>query len=137
VTTAEEIAADLRARIPNLKQGSLSVFGDVFGGRVDNIHTIVALMPWTIVCGSPSTVGSPYSCGTQGVTATETEFKIQFPSRVRWEWFYYGREKVLENRYYIDHARVGDKVTVATDADWAPSSFSPSTRRPAIELLGM
>lgn len=137
--TTQEIAGDLAVRIPALKSGSLSVFGDIFGGRIDNIHVIVSAQAVNDDClvldfdgGETLRVWNP-----DGVTASTAEFKIRDATRVRWEWFYYGQRQADENRYFIEHERVGDEVTARTDADWAPRNFSPSTQRPAVELLGM
>lgn len=134
----QELAGGLATRIPALKSGSLSVFGDIFGGRMDNIHVIVGVRPVDAEClvldfdgGETLHVWNP-----SGVTASAVEFTIQGATRVRWEWFYYGREQSPGNRYFIEHVRVGDVITARTDADWAPRNFSPSLQRPAVELLG-
>lgn len=134
----QDIADDLATRIPDLKSGSLSVFGDIFGGRIDNIHVIVGARQVDGEClvldfdgGETLHVWNP-----SGVTASAVEFKIEGATRVRWEWFYYGREQVLGNRYFIEHVRVGDGITARTDADWAPRTFSPSSQHPAVELVG-
>jgi hypothetical protein len=139
VGTTQEIAGDLATRIPALKSGSLSVFGDIFGGRIDNIHVIVGVQAVDEDClvlyfdgGETLRVWNP-----EEVTASAVEFKIRDATQVRWEWFYYGREQSPENRYFIEHARVGDDITARTDADWAPRTFSPSSQRPAVELLGL
>ena len=92
--TTQEIAADLTARMSSLKRGSLSVFGDVFGGRIDNVHTMVAArgvgdcLILDFDGGETLQVWHPW-----GVTASEINFRIQGASRVRWEWFYYGRQR--------------------------------------------
>lgn len=31
----------IAAAVPNIKRGSLVVFGDIFGGRIDNWHEVV------------------------------------------------------------------------------------------------
>ncbi len=137
--TTQEIAGGLATRIPALKSGSLSVFGDIFGGRIDNIHVIVGVKAVDEDClvldfdgGESLRVWNP-----DGVAASAGEFKIQDATRVRWEWFYYGQEQSPETRYFIEHARVGDDISARTDADWAPRTFSPSSQRPAVELLGL
>jgi hypothetical protein len=58
-------------------------------------------------------------------------------SKVRWEWFYYGREETPANRYFIEHVRDGDTVQVTTDVDWAPIRSVATTEKPAVEVLGM
>lgn len=137
MSSTREIADGLAAHLAALKSGSLSVFGDIFGGRIDNIHVIVGVRVVGDDClaldfegGETLQVWNP-----DGVTASGTEFKIQSATRVRWEWFYYGRPQSPENRYFIEHARAGDDVTARSDADWSPRNFSPSPQYPAVELL--
>lgn len=139
VVTTHEVANDLTARLSALKSGSLCVFGDIFGGRIDNIHTIVGVHALDKDClvldfdgGESLRVWNP-----AGVKASAAEFVIRDATRVRWEWFYYGREQTAANRYFIEHARMGDSVIASADVDWAPTSYSPSPQRPAVELLGM
>jgi len=40
--------------IPDVKRGSLVVFGDIFGGRIDDIHTVTGAKPWAIPNASSS-----------------------------------------------------------------------------------
>jgi hypothetical protein len=42
MSAAGDVAAKITARVPDVKRGSLSAFGDIFGGRVDNIHTVTS-----------------------------------------------------------------------------------------------
>ena len=42
MTSASDLAAEISQLIPYVKRGSLVVFGDIFGGRIDNIHTVTA-----------------------------------------------------------------------------------------------
>lgn len=137
VTTPTELAAGLAPRLSKLKSGSLSVFGDIFGGRVDNVHRISRVdadgecLVLHFDGGETLRVWHP-----DGVTASETEFTIRDATRVRWEWHYYGREHTPENRYFIEHVRTGEQVRASTDAAWRPRKFSPSTGSPAVEILG-
>jgi len=138
MTSAESIVSEIVQRLPTLKRGSLSAYGDIFGGRIDNIHIVTGAH----ALGS-SGVGIEFNDGEtlavwnpDGATISEVEFKIRTASRVRWEWFYYGRPHVPENRYFIEHVRTDDDISVTTDVDWGPNSFAPSAQRCAIELLG-
>src|SRR5215469_2018322 len=40
MTSASDLAEEISQLIPCVKRGSLVVFGDIFGGRIDNIHTV-------------------------------------------------------------------------------------------------
>ncbi|WP_372735367.1 hypothetical protein [Nocardioides sp.] len=140
MTIASDIAADIGQRIPEVKSGSLAVYGDVFGGRVDNIHTVVrahvdddgACLVLEFNEGESLRVWNP-----EGAAISGREFRIQRASRVRWEWYYYGRPHAPENRYYIEHVCGVDGVDATTNADWAPHDFAPSVGKPAVELLGL
>jgi hypothetical protein len=39
---APAVAHEIRRRLLNVKRGSLAVFGDIFGGRIDHIHIATA-----------------------------------------------------------------------------------------------
>ena len=39
--TSDEVGATVKAALPNLKRGTLVVWGDIFGGRIDNVHQVV------------------------------------------------------------------------------------------------
>ena len=131
------LAEDLRSRLPSLKRGSLRVFGDVFGGRVDNVHTIVGVrargdcLLLDFDRGELLQVWEP-----DGVTADARVFRIERATRVRWEWFHYGREPSPENRRLIEHVLVGDEVTVTTDSPSWARGLAPAVGRPAVELVG-
>ena len=62
-------------------------------------------------------------------------FEILEASRVRWEWFYYGREKLPENRYYLDCTACGDVAAVSTNVDWFQTSSEIRRQGAAAELL--
>lgn len=136
-----DAATDISHKLPGVKSGSLVVYGDIFGGRIDNIHVITAAevspdRPERLIIhfneGETLTVWDPGHA-----TISANEFRIADASRVRWEWYYYGRPRTDTNRYFIEHVRTGDSVVVTTDVDWAPSQFKPIATRPAVELLGM
>ena len=138
-STAGEIANKITNAIPNIKRGSLAVFGDIFGGRIDNIHWIVGV--WVNADGSVTILFNEGETLTvwdpAGFRVSRDEFRIDHASRVRWEWFYYGREKLPENRYFIEHWSDGASVRADTDRDYGSSQFRPTVDRPAVELLGM
>jgi hypothetical protein len=72
--------------------------------------------------------------GPEGARMEGKSFIIQRASRVRWEWFYYGRPKLPENRFFIEHVVSGESIEVSSDADWAPRNFRPSRMGPAVSI---
>jgi hypothetical protein len=140
VTEAEKIADEISERLPDIKSGSLAVFGDIFGGRVDNIHTVRAAR----VGGTPEHIVVEFDDDEtlevwepHGSTVDAQTFRIRRATKVRWEWFYYGRPKIPANRYYREHVVDGQIVTATTNVDWYTPVFDPTLERPAVELLGL
>lgn len=138
MTHAAAIADQIQGALPQVKSGSLVVWGDIFGGRIDNIHFVKAARAE----GNPARLVVEFNYGErlevwepEGSRITASEFRIQRAAKVRWQWFYYGRPQTPENLYFIEHLRTGDAVTVTTDWDASQSSFNPSRDRPAVELL--
>jgi hypothetical protein len=139
MTEAERIARDIAACLPDVKRGSLVVFGDIFGGRIDNIHTVRSAE----ATGTPPRLVIKFDddetlevWDPEGVTVSASELRIVWATKVRWEWFCYGRPKTPENHYFIEHVTAGAEVTASTNADWAPHAFNPSTRRSAVDIVG-
>jgi hypothetical protein len=140
ISAAGEVAAKITARVPDVKRGSLSVFGDIFGGRVDNIHTVTS----ATAEGEPDRLVVVFDEGEtlevwepEGAFVDAHGFRIAIASKVRWEWFYCGRDETPANRYFIEHVRDGDTVRATTDGDWAPIRSEATTEKPAVEVLGM
>jgi hypothetical protein len=139
VAEAQTIADVISRQLPDVKRGSLVVFGDIFGGRIDNVHTV----------RSARAVGTPQRLiiefdddeilevwDPEGAIVSATDLRIDRATKVRWEWFYYGRPKTPENRYFIEHVNVGETITTTTNVDWAPLAFHPSSHCPAVEIVG-
>ena len=129
----------IERELPNIKSGSLVVFGDIFGGRVDNIHRVVGAVEnedgsttAQFDQGETLTVWDP-----AGVDVSADHFTVLRASRVRWEWFYYGREHLPENRYFVEHRNDGTHVDTTTNVNWYTPTFAPSPDRPAVELVGL
>jgi hypothetical protein len=124
--------------LPNLKRGSLVVFGDIFGGRIDNIHSAVSAE----IGGSPTRLRVEFNEGESlevwdpaDYSFGPRDFRIATASRVRWEWFYYGKPKTPENHFFIQHEVRNGVVSATSDAIWAPRLFAPSLSQPAVVLL--
>jgi hypothetical protein len=139
VTPAPDLAAEISQLIPHVRRGSLVVFGDIFGGRIDNIHTVIAAR----TLGDPERLLVEFDEGETlevwdpgSAMISSGEFSISTAAKVRWEWFCYGGLKVPENRFFIEHTRANDAVIAKTNATWAGLTFAPSAARAAVELLG-
>jgi hypothetical protein len=136
---AVDLVDAIMQALPDIKSGSLAVFGDIFGGRVDNIHHVVSAAhndDGSILIefdgGETLTVWDP-----DGIEVGPHDFRVARATRVRWEWFYYGRPQLAENRYVQEHRVQDGGVLVSTNADWYQPSFAPSIDRPAVEILAM
>lgn len=140
MSEAKEIADAIARSLPDVKRGSLAVFGDIFGGRIDNIHSVRAAR----AVGAPERLVVEFDddetlevWDPADWEISATAFRIRHASKVRWEWFYYGRPKVRENRYYHEHTSVGGVIRATSNVDWYQPSFHPSADREAVELLGL
>jgi len=139
VADLEGIASDIRRHLPGVRSGSLVVYGDIFGGRIDNIHVLVSVtgddeadcLSFTFNEGELLQVWNP-----RGVSISDREFRIQRAARVRWEWFYYGRPRTPANLRVIEHRVTAAGVEATTDFDPSRRRFAPTADRPAVELLG-
>lgn len=115
--------------------GSLCVFGDWFGRPMDNWHQLVSheekegYVRLAFNEGETLEVWEP-----TGLRMDGKSFVIQRATRVRWEWFYYGRPKLLENRFFIEHVVAGQSIEASSNVDWAPHSFKPSRAEPAVSI---
>lgn len=115
--------------------GSLCVFGDWFGRPMDNWHQVVSheekegYVRLTFNEGETLEVWEPAGLRMEGKS-----FIIQQASRVRWEWFYYGRPKLPENRFSIEHVVSGQKIEATTNVQWALGRFEPSRAHPAVSI---
>ena len=118
--------------------GSLCLFGEWFGGRpYENQHTLTAVRvdDGAVVLnfdeGETLTVWNPAR-----VSVTEDGLRIARASRVRLEWFYYGRTQAPENRYSIDYQVDSDgAISVADTADWYEPDHRPDPLVDAVAFL--
>jgi len=130
----EDVATFIRGHTPRIN-GSLCVFGDWFGRPMDNCHRLLyceakeGYVRLSFDEGETLEVWNPAEVRMEGES-----FIIQRASRVRWEWFYSGRPKLPENRFFIEHVASGDRIEASSDAHWAAYSFQPSTGKPAISI---
>ena len=106
-----------------------------FGRPYDNVHKIIgcsaagANLVVEFSGGERLTVTDP-----EGVEAGPDTFLIRKASRVRWEWFYYGRPQTPNNRYFFEYTADGSSVKAHTNVDWYTPSLSPSISAKAVEM---
>lgn len=119
------------------RSGTLQVWGEWFGRPMDNVHTCTncEAQDGSIVlhCAGNErlVVWSPKGFKTRGFTLI-----IQHASRVRWEWYYYGRPQIAENLLFNDYAMRGAQITKESSAPWrAPHQATAEAN--AIELVGL
>jgi len=80
--------------------------------------------------GETLTVENP-----EGLELSSTLFSIRSASAVRWEWFYYGRPHIADNRYFYQFTRGASFVEAQSNVDRYKPDFSPSPANNAAELL--
>lgn len=138
MSSAREAAELFTGQLPDIMCGSIAVFGDIFGGGIDNIHTVIsaeaALYSDRLVVrfyeGETLEVWNPVD-----VAVGADVFRIGDATRVRWEWFYYGRPRIESNRQFIDHVKSGRRVETTYRTIGAPPRLIPIAERPAVKIL--
>jgi hypothetical protein len=130
----EDVAKFVREHAAQIN-GSLCVFGDWFGRPMDNWHKLVSHEAKEGYIRLAFDEGETLEVwDAAGARMEGKSFIIQRASRVRWEWFYYGRPKLPENRFFIEHVVSGESIDASSDADWAPRVFKPSRAEPAVSI---
>lgn len=130
----EDIGRFIRDHASNINV-SLCVFGDWFGRPGDNCHRLVSheakedYVRLKFDEGETLEVWNP-----EGLRVDGRSFIIEKASRVRWEWFYYERPKNRQNRLFIEHLLVGERIEATTNIEWPPSRFAPSQSYPAVSI---
>ena len=112
------------------------MFGDWFGRPMDNVHNVVDTesdgdtLILTFKNNETLTIWNPSGYSTVGYT-----IRITDADRVRWEWYYYGREQTPENLLFHDYAKQDGGIAVSR----SHGSDNPgaSAENPAVELIGL
>jgi hypothetical protein len=60
------------------------------------------------------------------------EVRIQNAARIRFEWFYYGRPKTDQNRYFMDFTRTDHRIDHQNNGTL---TLRPMHRDPAVEFV--
>jgi hypothetical protein len=129
----EDIAEFLQKYSTEIR-GTLCVFGDWFGRPHDNWHSVVAYelkeghLRLSFNEGETLDVWGPRGIRTEG-----NGIAIQHADRVRWEWSYYGRPKLPENRFFREYVVDRGNIEV-TCTDPSPPASKPSLREPAVTI---
>ena len=132
----EQMARSLQDALPRVKSGSLRIWGEWFGKPYDNHHVLKECSVKDDVLHLHFDEGETLSVWfPDGVTFDASTFQVAHASRVRWEWYYYGREKIAPNRYFQDFVKVGDAITVETNIDWYKPKFRPRATEPAVKIV--
>jgi hypothetical protein len=134
-TEAGRIASVIRKALPNVKGGTLRFWGSWFGRPMDNFHQVVS-------CGFRGDVLVVHFderevlrvWDPRKATIDEKTFQIMDATRVRWQWFYYGRRKVPKNLYFEDFTKGETRITVETNVDWYTPRFYTNRTMPAVEI---
>lgn len=136
MTQAEEIASKINADLTRVKSGSLRLWGEWFGKPYDNVHQVIRTEGSGSLLAVHFDLGETLFVWAPGSYLINNEiFRIEDAARVRWEWFYYGRPQVAENRYFIDFEKTTDAIRSSTNIDWYTPAFQPDDSLPAAEIL--
>jgi hypothetical protein len=136
VTKAEQFTKMITGNLAGIKTGSLRSWGNWFGKPYDNIHRIVScqavgdILQFRFEDDELLSVLFP-----EGLEANNSTFLISDAAQVRWEWFYYGRPKVVENRYFLELTKREGRITTQTNWDWNKPDFKSDVHLPAVEVL--
>lgn len=131
-----KIRAAILGILPDVKAGTLRIWGDWFGRPHDDVHRIVGAdsddCSVTITFEGKETLRVWHPAGVQ---VGPDAFRILQAERVRWEWFYYGRPQLPQNRYFLDYAFHGGTVRGSSNVDWYSPRFETDPAMPAVELV--
>jgi hypothetical protein len=130
----DRIAALIRGQLPNVKSGSLRIWGQWFGRPYDNLLSILdataraesLLLHFN--CGELLQIDAP-----RNVIVESQRFVVRDAERVRWEWNKYGNPP--GRRYYQEYVRRGDHISADTDVDWYHPILQPCATEAAVEIL--
>jgi hypothetical protein len=134
MTPAETMRRQLAAQLPGLKSGALRIWGQWFGRPYDNCHIARAVsierdaLAIHFHGGEILLVWDPADC-----VFDSQRFEIGGASRVRWEWFFYGREHFPENLHQLDYRLLPEGVIL--DTNWPEPGRRIAPDGPAVELL--
>jgi hypothetical protein len=135
MTEAQQMVAHINSCLPNVKAGALCFWGEWFGRPYDNIHQIVSCEAEGEVLklhfneNETLCVWSPRS-----LKADQKTFRISEAAKVRWEWFYYGRPKTEDNRYFMEFTKGEGTISATTNVNWYTPNLQGNPKAPAVAM---
>ena len=101
------------------KGGCLIFFGDIFGGRFhENYHQIIDYDFDKVQGIFRISFNEDETCvihNPEGITYGKTTFIIKEASRIKWRWYYYGRERIIENLNCWDFEKIDNTLVLKTE----------------------
>ena len=137
---SKQLLKQLSGHFP-VRLGTLKVYGDWFGRPMDNVHTAVGGelndagdLVLQFDEGERLIISDPRGCSFELASGRGARLRIERASRVRWEWYYYGRPRAPENLFVEEHWISGNEVLATSTANWYEPKFAPSLVEPAVEF---
>lgn|SRR5487761_1778629 len=136
MTQTQHIAAEIRRTLPEVRGGSFRFWGVWFGRPQDNQHRLVDckgerdLLRLRFDEGEALSVWCPNK-----VRIGPSVFRIGCATKIRWEWFAYGRPKTPENFYFEEFFRRFCWISSRTNVDWYEPHLNPRPWKPAVEMV--
>jgi hypothetical protein len=112
------------------------MFGDWFGRPMDNVHKVDNAeadgdcLILSFDGGETLRVWNPSRYELAGYT-----IRIADSDHVRWEWYYYGRERTPENLFFHDYLKQDGRIVVRRS--FGVDNPGASVCEPAVEIIGM
>ena len=136
MSEAARIAEQIREALPRIKSGTLRFWGVWFGKPHDNVHAVLEcearhdVLRMRFNADEALNVWFP-----KGLKLNSSIFQIFDAERVRWEWFYYGRPKRDENRFFYDFIKTGKSVIATSNVNWYKPDMRTDLSSPAVEIV--
>jgi hypothetical protein len=136
VSDAARVRDAILGALPEVKGGTLRIWGDWFGRPHDNIHRIkhaaadAQAVTMTFDKGETLTVWRPVGYEIGGA-----RFRILAADRVRWEWVRYGATESEAARSFLDYVCQGPVIRGESNVTWFTPAFRTDSTMPAAELV--
>lgn len=132
--TSHQLRNAIYEQMSSLQSGSLTFWGNWFGGRFDNIHRIVgadSLDDTAVIYFDHGE--SLIIKGPEDWSLERGHLLVHEAECVRFQWFYYGRLPSRETLHFEEYRRVDGHLTYLTDY---PVGRSPALQEtsPAVQL---